>query len=202
MRKRIILSVAAVFFAVCTLLTGCGEDNSATPDSASGKAEGTAAPASTAAPTTEAPTTLPPTTIHIHEWEDVITTVHHDAETEQVWVVDKPEKVKTVKKTTAVCNICGMKFEYITGAEPDFNLMMQHEGYERQLYQLQRETWMLGGGPKPAYHPKMLETVEYFTETVPEEGHYETKTVKEAYDETLVTGHICKTCGDYKSSRN
>ena len=197
MMKKAVLLVGITI--TCILLSSCAESNSATPDSASKKAEETTTLTTMPAPTTVPPTTVPPTTVHTHQWEDVKSIVHHDAVTEKVWVVDKPESVKTITKTTAVCNICGMKFTYITGAEPDYNNMMQHESSERQLYDLQRQAWKLGAGKKPVIHPKMIKTVDYSTETVPEEGHYENQVTKEAYDETVITGQKCKTCGEYKA---
>ncbi len=202
MKKRTVSLL--VVSAMCVLFAGCGNSSSATPDSASKKSEETTTieQATTLAPTTVPPTTVQPTTVHTHQWEDVTSTVHHEAETKSVWVVDTPEKVESVTKTTAVCNICGTTFKYESGAEPAYNNMQQHLAYERNMYDLKREQWKLGSGSKPTKHPKMIKTEEIANKTIPEEGHYENQTTKEAYDETVVTGQKCKTCGEYRAKGN
>ena len=86
---------------------GCGNggQNSATQDSASKSSElttgstkestlvteeSTTVAPTTVPPTSVPPTTVPPTTVHTHQWEDATSTIHHDADYGQVWVVDKP----------------------------------------------------------------------------------------------------------------
>ncbi len=214
MRKRIIISVAVAFFAVCTLLTGCGENNSATPDSASGKTEETTAAASTAAPTTEAPTTLPPTTAHVHQWEDITTKIHHDAVKEQVWVVDKPAETLQCTRTTLTCSYpdcqeLNVKFVLDTGENSDYyNSMVRNseehmQNHITKIEKINSEALRkkeLYGYPTVALiaYPHYDEHIEYYQKNVPEEGHYETQTTKEAYDETVITGQRCKTCREYK----
>ena len=70
----------------------------------------TAPTKATSAPTTAAPTkgttkaaetTAPTTTAHVHSWVPVTKTVHHDAVTRQVWVVDQAAYDETVVVTPA-----------------------------------------------------------------------------------------------------
>ena len=70
----------------------------------------TAPTKATSAPTTAAPTkgttkaaetTAPTTTAHVHSWVPVTKTVHHDATTKQVWVVDQAAYDETVVVTPA-----------------------------------------------------------------------------------------------------
>ena len=70
----------------------------------------TAPTKATSAPTTAAPTkgttkaaetTAPTTTAHVHNWVPVTKTVHHDATTKQVWVVDQAAYDETVVVTPA-----------------------------------------------------------------------------------------------------
>lgn len=252
MRKRIILSVAAVFFAVCTLLTGCGEDNSATPDSASGKAEGTTAAATTAAPTTVAPTTLPPTTVpattvpvttvppttipkttaptttipptivtvieekrtvsqnepvpvqtsHVHQWENITQTVHHPAEYKKVWVVDTPKHSYNATVSYYTCNVCGKTFSYDSGKQRDARSFSSQLGshmlMENQKYDQEWQRALYDGRPCRAVRPEWIEKEVPYKVEVEEEGHYEDQVAKEAYDETVITGQRCRTCGEYK----
>lgn len=65
--------------------------------------KGTTAP-TTAAPTkgtTKAAEIASPTTAHVHNWVPVTKTVHHDATTKQVWVVDQAAYDETVVVTPA-----------------------------------------------------------------------------------------------------
>ena len=129
---------------------------------------------------------------HTHTWVDVTETVHHDAVTEQVWVVDQPAWDETVEKTEEQevqkyeCR-CGQVFD--TEAEwgahsdwyvdNDFDNMDYHTGWTA-VY--------------------VTETVVTGTEIIhhDEVGHYETKTVTEAYDEEVVVGQKCSECGATK----
>ena len=69
----------------------------------------TAPTKATSAPTTTAPTkgttkaaeTTAPTTAHVHSWVPVTKTVHHDATTKKVWVVDQAAYDETVVVTPA-----------------------------------------------------------------------------------------------------
>ena len=128
-----------------------------------------------------------------HEWVDVTTTVHHDAVTEQVWVVDKEawDEVKVIEEAwdeevdtgeyQYQCLGCGATF-----APDAFDDLAYHCAIEGSSY------W---SAPVYEYvhHDAVTETVHH-----EEEGHYETQTVTEAYDETVVTGQKCSKCGATK----
>lgn len=106
-------------------------------------------------------------TTHTHNWEAVTETVHHDAVTEQVWVVDQEAWDEEVWSDRCVCNKCG-KYMY---TQEDLDHI--HEC-------------------KSSYHSE-----SYLKEVIhhDEVGHYETKTVTEAYDEVKTVGRKCTSCG-------
>ena len=115
--------------------------------------------------------------------------VHHDAVTEQVWVVDEPawdetvEKIETKQVEKARCR-CGQLFdsgdEWIAHSDAfDDDEWENHSGFTNVF---------------------VTEEVVVGTETIhhDEIGHYETKTVTEAYDEDVVVGQKCSECGATK----
>ena len=120
MKKHIVLFL----LLISLLLVGCGNggQNSATQDSASKSSELTTAStkestlvteeSTTVAPTTVPPTTVPPTTVHTHQWEDVTSTIHHDAVYGQVWLVDKPASSSMEFHFEAFCTYCNSKWSY------------------------------------------------------------------------------------------
>ena len=127
---------------------------------------------------------------HVHTWVDVTETVHHDAVTEQVWVVDEPAWDETVDKTEEKqvqkyqCR-CGEIFD-------------SGDAWDAHWASFDWET-------AADYHDGwtsvyVYETVVVGTETIhhDEVGHYETKTVTEAYDEEVVVGQKCSECGATK----
>ena len=117
--------------------------------------------------------------------------VHHDAVTEQVWVVDEAAWDETVEKTETrevngyKCR-CGLVFT-------DINEWNAHSDY----YEDDENEWDNHTGWSST---TVIEEVVVGTETIhhDEVGHYETRTVTEAYDETVVTGQKCSKCGATK----
>ncbi len=120
---------------------------------------------------------------HVHDWESVTVfheeishTVHHDAVTEQRWV-SVPERINHF-----YCDKCRMEFA------------TQEEIYahEDASYEAAMETGdfsLIHSG-----HYMITETVDH--------GYYETVTVAEAYDETVIDqpaweehGLVCRICG-------
>lgn len=99
-------------------------------------------------------------------------TVHHDAVTEQRYVVDEEaytyEEPVYEKRGVYICNDCGMDVT-------DNAVRKQHMMWEG-----------LNGG-KGSYHTESRQ-VQVCTKTVevPEKGHYETVVVQEAYDEQVL----------------
>lgn len=102
--------------------------------------------------------------------EAVYKTVHHEAVTEQVWVVDEAaysyeEPVYETHDRT-ICNTCGADIT---------NDLVSHG----KSHMLNDENF--------SYHNEFVQ-IQTGTKTVdvPEQGHYETKTIKEAYDEKVL----------------
>ncbi|MCQ2515210.1 MAG: hypothetical protein MJ089_09035, partial [Ruminococcus sp.] len=98
-------------------------------------------------------------------------TVHHDAVTERVWVVDKAaytyEEPIYDEVGVAICNDCGAD---ITNADIGEHCVEHAEN-----------------GGRGSYHDEWR-NVQVGTKTVeePEQGHYETKIVTQAYDEQVL----------------
>lgn len=102
-------------------------------------------------------------------------TVHHDAEYEDVYVVDQEaysyEEPVYEKRAYTVCHVCGAEFDTTDG----MGAFWDHD-YQHQY-----------AGEGSGYHSYM-KTIQTGTNTVnvPEEGHYEKKVVKEAWDEKVL----------------
>ncbi len=133
--------------------------------------------------------------VHTHNWVEQTETVHHDAEYMYQWIWDSAawdepvyEEVpvyETVEKI--VCNYCEVEFSTID----DFNA---HDEAAMEI-----EDWAHGG-----WHA-VYEYVQTGTQTVQTGtinhgaiGHGEKVLVKDAWDETVVTGYICSECGATK----
>lgn len=203
--KRIfaLLICSVLFISVSICFVGCGSNNSSTPDEKQAEAvEKETKPLTekaTEKPSqkpTEKPTEVPKTE-HQHDWENITNTIHHSAETENVWVVDQPAQVKEFKIHYYQCASCLSKWEYDSGIDNEsketaiYTLTQEHlvqckENYKKKM----ASDWVL-----PPIYPRIDEWYETYTQDVPEEGHYENRVVKEAYDETKVTGKRCKDCG-------
>ena len=179
---------------------------------ASAKKPAPAAPATTPAPTpaptqkpapaapvaTPAPTPAPkPVEAHTHGWTPVTKTVHHDAVTEQVKVVDVPgtegwEEIQNLG--WCVCQ-CGARFSGNNGVAN--NLWGAHRSALLRA-------WEEAGNDAFDFtgHCSCYNETEYITvwhEGTPEVSHTETKVVKEAWDETVTTGYVCA-CGATKAA--
>ena len=134
----------------------------------------TAAPAPQPVQTpTPTPAPTPAPTEHVHDWQPVYQTVHHDAETTQQYVVDVPATSTVVHHDGYyACNVCGFTTT-ISDAIGGHSFDTSH-----------------------GYH-----VVSPWDETVwsEEKGHNETVVVREAYDEQVVTGYTCL-CGATKGA--
>ena len=132
-----------------------------------------------------------------HEWVDVTTTVHHDAVTEQVWVVDQAaydeevvieaawdEEVET-GEWQYVCASCGFATQSESELDNHLVATLEDPNHTGSYYSAPVTTTV--------HHEAVTETVHH-----DEEGHYETKVTQEAYDETVVTGQKCSKCGATK----
>lgn len=101
-------------------------------------------------------------------------TVNHPAETKQVWVVDVPEHEETVTTTKKVryvriCAGCGAVMDDWSYDEIESHAMEHHRKGEPN-------GWGSGYVDEPVTE----------TKTVPEQGHYETRVIKEAWTEKVL----------------
>lgn len=145
------------------------------------------------------------TPVHEHTWIPVTETVHHDpvyqvvhheVQTENVWVEDKPAYDETYENTYLVgmhdiCKGCGMDITASGMSEEEY------DAHDRQH--------ILNGEDSSYYSQAIFETR---IETIHHEaeGHYEDIVVQEAYDEIVliseawdeevITGYICEECGE------
>ena len=120
-------------------------------------------------PQTQAPETQPPETQHTHTWVAQTTTVHHDAVTEQVWVQDSAAWDEDVYETRTICSC---------GADITNNVMLHY-----------------ADGCTGSYSNQSIKTGSIHHDAT---GHYETKVIQQAYDETITTGYVCSGCGATK----
>lgn len=135
-----------------------------TSSTASSKPSSSSSSSATQKPATSQPTASK--TWHEAEYK----TVNHQAETKQVWIVDKAaytyEEPVYEEHDRTLCNNCN--------ADITDNIK-QHMLYE------------INNGGKGSYRNEWVQTqVGTKTVTVPEEGHYETKVVKEAWTEKVL----------------
>ena len=136
----------------------------------------TAAPAPTIAPTMPpAPTvTSAPTPAHVHEWVAVTETIHHDAVTEQVKVIDQP----------------GTEGHFEGGSYPVMVCRCGEEFTTAEAYYAHSEGLGFGHGG----FTDGIRSNQVWVEGTPEIFHYETVVVQDAWDEEIVTGYRCA-CG-------
>ena len=131
---------------------------------------------------------------HTHNWVPQTVTVHHDAESSQVYVVDQEAYDEPVYEDQPVyetygvyiCNVCGAEIGSSTaeiGAHgdlhTDWETMTSDFSYHSEQRQRQTGT----------------QTVQTGTQHHEEQGHYETRVTREAWDEQVVTGYVCSGCG-------
>ncbi len=142
--------------------------------------------ASTKAPT-QATTQTP--TAHNHNW--VAQTVHHEAQTQQVYVIDQAAYDEPVYETRPVytiygvdvCNVCGADIEDI-GEHGESH--MDWDKFTNPFSYHYEERKVSTG----EYHQVQIGSIHH-----DEVGHYETQVMKAAYDETV--GYKCS-CGATK----
>lgn len=106
---------------------------------------------------------------HTHTWEKLTETVHHEAQTEKVWVVDQAAWDEPEYVWGTICNVCGSPIT--TQDEGIYHQVNCHGSY--------------GSGWVPTGN-----TIHH-----DEVGHWETKTIKDAYTTQKEVGRKCKTCG-------
>lgn len=147
----------------------------------------TAAPAPSAAPQKSSsqrkspePTPTPAPSMapeHVHDWTAVTETVHHDAVTEQVKVVDVPATeghFEGGSYDVVVC-YCGAEFTTAEAYYAHSAGSFEHGGFSTSI-----------------------RSNQHWVEGTPEVSHYETVIVSEAWDEEVVAGYVCASCGERK----
>lgn len=145
---------------------GSSSSSSKTNQSTSSKSDNSGSSSSGSSSKSDTPKQDDGKTYH----EAVYKTVHHEAVTEQVWVVDEAaysyeEPVYETQNRT-ICNTCGADITGNTNAHGKSH-MLNDENFSYSI--------------KPIEVQSGTKTVN-----VPEQGHYETKTIKEAYDEKVL----------------
>lgn len=107
--------------------------------------------------------------VHTHTWEKLTETVHHEAQTEKVWVVDQAAWDEPEYEEQTICNVCGSP------------LYSQDDVLYHQI------------NCHGSYGNTLVPTGKYIHHD--EVGHWETKTIKDAYTTQKEVGRKCKTCG-------
>lgn len=160
--------------------------------------------------TTEKPTEMPtekptekPTaqetkaeqTVHSHSWENITTKIHHDAVTTEEWVVDEPAKNIPFEIREYWCQYCSRRWSYdsLKNNESDLNRMLSD--MDNHLTDCIKR-WKADEYRMEFNYPKINVTTVSDTVRIDEKGHYETKTIKEAYDEEKIVGKRCRDCGE------
>ena len=107
--------------------------------------------------------------------EAVYKTVHHDAEYENVYVVDQEaysyEEPVYEKRVYTVCHVCGAEFD---------------TSYSSSAFWAHDDQHLLAGEGSGYHNDIRKVQVGTNTVNVPEEGHYEKKLVKAAWDEKVL----------------
>lgn len=132
---------------------------------------------------------------HTHSWAPLTKTVHHDAEYQLVYVVDKAAWDEDIYVDQAVYETvpavrCGCGAEFA-----DYSEWCAHEEYFGDVL-----NDFSHGSYSVVYHQNQVGTEKVYarTDRHPEEGHMESKIAKDAYDEQVVTGYKCSGCGATK----
>ena len=131
---------------------------------------------------------------HVHTWQERIRTVHHEAVTEQVKVVDQAAYTEPVFEeqpvyetiSVYICDVCGEEFESVgdhSETHIDWETFTNPFHYHVEFSQGEQ----IG-----------TELVQTGTITHPEVSHMETKVITAAYDEQIPEGYVCTGCGAVK----
>lgn len=146
--------------------TGGSSSGSGSAAKPSGGSGGGSAPAPKPKPDCTTETIYHPAETHTVTHPAETTTVEHPAETEKVWVVDVPAHEEPIYEYVDICNSCGMIFTNIAD----------------------EKAHILGDVNSPCFGAGTSCDVLYQTGTnaVPEQGHYQTITKKEAWTETVI----------------
>lgn len=191
----IICSVIVISVSIC--FVGCdGNSISSTPDEMQSETieKEVATEAEKPTPKPKEKPTEAPKTEHQHDWENITNTIHHSAETEKEWVVDKPAEYIDCYIRTYYCTGCFQSWKYDSGVDS-----ISKDSEIRTLAENNLEgcidKWIHDSFAPLNNKPVLEISDDHYTKEIPEQGHYEDRVIKEAYDETKVTGKRCKDCG-------
>ena len=119
-----------------------------------------------------------PAPVHTHDWQNVTQTVHHEAVTEEVKVVDQPATEGHFEGGTYPVVVCRCGAEFTSAADYYAHSEASGEGHGGFTDSTRsNQVWVEGG---------------------PEIAHYETRVLRDAWDEEVVTGAVCASCGATK----
>ena len=140
----------------------------------------------------EIKSSTPSTPSHEHNWEPVYETVHHDAVTEKTWVVDKAAWDEPVYTIVYVCVQCerGMceRCRSLGLVQAEFATNEDRKAHQYACLDSEDGVCM---------NSTTRKKITGYTHH-DEEGHYETVTVTEAYNEQKLVGYKCSSCGETK----
>lgn len=140
---------------------------------------------------TETKPSTPNTPSHEHNWVPVYDYIPHEAVKEKVWVVDKAAWDEPVYKEVYICahcrdGRCERCLEYgIT--EYEYDSIDEFEKHQDACLDEDGSCFNF------VNYKKKVGVIEH-----KEEGHYETVTVTEAYNEQKLVGYKCSSCGETK----
>lgn len=136
------------------------------------------APVETETPVEPTPEPVPAAPVHTHDWQSVTQTVHHEAVTEEVKVVDQPATEGHFEGGTYPVVVCRCGAEFTSAADYYAHSGASGEGH---------------GGFTDSTRSNQV-----WVEGSPEISHYETRVLRDAWDEEVVTGAVCASCGATK----
>ncbi len=130
---------------------------------------------------------------HVHRWEPQYATVYHEAETQQVWVVDQAAWEEPVYEEQPVYETYGVNICNICGAE-----LLTSEEISRHGEQY--VDWETMSSPFSYHYEERkrqtgTETVQTGTIRHEEKGHYEARVISPAWEEQVQSGFRCAVCG-------
>ena len=140
-------------------------------------------------------TTSEAQTLHIHNWENITTTIHHDAVTRDVWVVDEPEKNIYIERKQYWCQYCNCRWSYSSQNNDEADLNRMLDDMDNHLVRCENN-WQADPYRMDFNRPIINVISSDDIVTIDEKGHYETEIIKAAYDEEKIIGQKCMGCGE------
>ena len=148
-------------------------------------------PAETTKPDeTQKPTeTTKPVETHTHNWNEVTEIVHHNSITQQIWVVDQEATEGWWEECTSTVYTC-------YGGE-EFSDLSSWKAHSESGELNSDGTWNKEWISQHSGYSAVKSTYPVYHEGSPEQGHFETNVIQEAYDEVVTIGYSCS-CGATK----